>query len=154
MGPGTPSPARPGPEDFGPNGKSVNSLPPRAQPHFPSLVEHSRGPPLPSPNKIAHSPTPHDPPPSHPSLPRAPHKPYSPPPSRRRLLFSPRVREGPRHGLGDGDVRLPGGDQPAALPHHQHLLLQQGDLPQGAHLQLLRCKLLPPTLPVLFCLRF
>ena len=48
---------RPGPEDLGPNGKSVNSLPPRAQPHFPSLVEHSRGPPLPSPNKIPSHPT-------------------------------------------------------------------------------------------------
>lgn len=37
-----------------------------------------------------------------------------------------------------GDVRLPGGDRTAHVAHHQHVLLQQGDLSAGAHLQRLR----------------
>ncbi|KAL6649854.1 hypothetical protein ACP70R_014078 [Stipagrostis hirtigluma subsp. patula] len=36
---------------------------------------------------------------------------------------------------GDRDLRVPGRDQPAALPHHEHLQLQQGDVPPRAHLQ-------------------
>jgi hypothetical protein len=93
---------------------------------------------------------PSPPPPTIKSSPRrnasSPHKPssratFSVPSSRRLpLALSSRSGRSFRHGLGDGDVRLPGGDQPAALAHHQHLLLQQGDLPQGAHLQLLRCE--------------
>lgn len=61
------------------------------------------------------------------------------------------------HGGRCGDLRLLGGHQPAPLPHHQHLLLQQGDLPPRAHLQLLgacmccmraRCSCLPASRPV------
>ena len=43
-----------------------------------------------------------------------------------------------RHG-GSRDLCLPGRDCPVDELDHQHLLLQQGDLPARAHLQRLRC---------------
>ncbi len=51
---------------------------------------------------------------------------------------------GERHAAHDGgwsrDLCLPGWDRSADVSHHQHLLFQQRDLPQRAHLQLFRCK--------------
>merc|ERR1712196_568459 len=37
------------------------------------------------------------------------------------------------------DFRLPGRNQPVNVTHHQHVLLEQGDLSTRAHLQLKRC---------------
>ena len=57
-----------------------------------------------------------------------------------RVLSSDARGTRPAHGGGGGDLRLPGWDCSADVSDHQHLLLQQRDLPQRAHLQLLWCK--------------
>lgn len=49
----------------------------------------------------------------------------------------PRPADG---GGGGGDVRLPGGDRPVDVPDHQHFLLEQGDLSEGADFKFIRCK--------------
>lgn len=64
--------------------------------------------------------------------------PPRPPPVRTACVCLADARGGAAWRGGCGDLRLPGGDRPTHVAHHQHLLLQQGDLPAGAHLQRLR----------------
>jgi len=67
-------------------------------------------------------------------------KPYFLPPLRSQASKQPSNHGGRRR---DRDLCLLGGHQPAPVPHHQHLLLQQGDLPPRAYQV---CSFLPPSL--------
>ncbi len=64
----------------------------------------------------------------------------------RILIYKPylcRLPENATQPMMEDDAETfasPGWDRSADVSHHQHLLFQQRDLPQRAHLQLFRCK--------------